>query len=205
MRTRRKARNSTQLEFAVFVQEAEVASQALAGHSREKRRAQRAKNKSTSRYSSTSYDKPWLAAVTADIKHSSTLRGGLILTAARMSELLDLELEVAGHPQHWQEKYDEFCDAQARFHAELEDEPAKIVAQIWARCRDLFRLYDAIHSVSDWDLHETLCSQAGAFPSEAGPETAKAQCLQNPSDLVVSLHFLVTVYGPGKRDNPAGL
>jgi hypothetical protein len=194
-----------QLEFPVFVQEAEFASQALADQSREKRRVQRAQRNTLGKSSSPSFDKSWLAAVTARIKYSSTLREGIILTSTRMSELLDLELECEGHPQHWQEKYDVVCDAQARYYAGLEDEPAKIVAQIWARCRDLFRLYYAIHSMSDWDLYETLCSGGAAFPAEAGPESAKAQCLQNHSDLVVSLHFLVTVYGPGKRNNPAGL
>ena len=205
MRTRRKTRNSMQLEFAVFVQEAEVASQALAGHYKERRRAQRAQSKNSKRSYSTSYNNPWLSAVTACIKHSSTLRGGMILTAARLSDLLDLELEVAGHSQHWEEKYDEFCDAQATYYAGLEDEPAKIVAQIWARCRDVFRLYYAIHSLTDWDLHQTLRSQAGAFSAEDGTEIAETKCLQNHADLVVSLHFLVTVYGPAKRNNQAGL
>ena len=192
MGQRRKARNSMQLEFTVLVQAAEVASQHLADQQTEKRRVAKARKKALCRVSSAGFGKSWLASVTAHISHSPTLREGVVLTSARISELLDLELRVEGYPQHWKEKYDEFCDVQARYYGGLEDESAGCVALIWAGCRDVFRLYYSIHSMSDWDLHETVCSEEGGDSAASNPESAEAQCLQNYSELVASLHFLIT-------------
>lgn len=198
----RKIGNSPQLEFTALVDAAEAESLGLLQKQKKKRRKEMvqliALRRPSARLQLTDYfslyEESWIEAARSQIKASSSLRGAIILTTSILSELLDLKIDQSEHPEHWKEKYDEFCDVHRRFYEGFDDEDSKIIGSIWEMCCGTFQLYYIINSLSDWDLFEGLCSGEEDTLEEYGQENALANQLERFSELATMVHFVTTEY-----------
>ena len=141
------------------------------------------------------YDHKWMLSVKAEIQRASSLRAGVVLTASRVSELLDLEIDRDHYDPEWKIQYDAFCRINQEAIGNPEDEADEFMKETWKDCAALFSLYYRLNDISDWALFETLSSGAWESPESAtgSNETAALESLMGTLEC---MHVLVTGLEP---------
>lgn len=141
------------------------------------------------------YDHKWMLTVKAEIQRASSLRAGVILTASRVSELLDLEIDRDHYDPEWKLQYDGFCRINLEAVGTPEDEADEFMRETWKDCAALFSLYYRINDISDWALFETLSS--GDWESQEPATSSKEiAALESLVATLECVHVLVTGLEP---------
>lgn len=105
-----------------------------------------------------------IRAVKAPIKQCAMLLECVVLTAARLEELVDLEIDQGGYAQEWKEKYAGFGEVKTSMHASPKEGDA-LVDAVWDLCAEVFTLCDALNNINDSSLYEKFCSGEEESPS----------------------------------------
>lgn len=188
------------MEFVALAAEAEAASRDLVARRKAQRRRERSQRRALREQepdlvAASGYDGAWIKAVKARIKQCATLRECVVLTAARLAELVDLEIDHDGYEQEWKENYAGFCELKKSMHTSSEEGDA-LVHAVWDLCAEVFRLYDTLNNINDWSLYENFCSAEEEKPEAASVQSKEQEFLAQHAERVAWLHILVTGYQP---------
>jgi len=197
---RRNRKNADQLEFVSLAAEAEAASRKLVAQRKAQRRWARMQGKALREPESglipaLGYNGEWIKTVKTRIKQCVTLCEGVVLTAARLAEPIDLEIDHDGHEQEWKEKYAAFCEIKKSMHATSE-KGDELVHAVWDSCAKVFSLYDALNTISEWSLYEKFCSGQEDKLEAASVQSKEKDFLEQYAERVAWLHILVAGYQP---------
>ena len=197
MQRQRRRKDNAQLEFPALVAAAEIASYEMAGQLQVRRRLERDRLKAIGlletpwRYQH-GFDNTWMKAVAERILQSTSLREGIVVTASRLAELLDLEIEGLGMHPHWKEKYDAFCAYKLGQQPSLEAEADKVLRAFWDTSAEIFKTYYALDSMNDAQLLEHICSGAVGDLKETDPSMRQTVILAFYSEIVFLMRRMVT-------------
>lgn len=197
MQRHRKYANPNQLEFAALVEAAENASREIAAQRRARRHWARDQRKAMCLLeapwrSRNGFNEAWLASTTKRIKQCASLREGIVLTACRLAELLDMDIETGVHDPKWKGNYARFCVYRRSLHDDPSDKADAILRVFWEEVRDLFKTYDALNRMDAWSLFERVCSGEIDDLKATNSCAKEAILLENYSAIVSLMHMLVT-------------
>jgi hypothetical protein len=194
-------KNSRQLEFSALVEAAESASREIAAQRKAQRRLAREQRDAVRllhapKGSKHGFNRPWMNAVTMRIRQSFTLREGIVFAASRLSELLDLEIELANEDPEWREKYDAFCDYKKSVYSSSEEDTDKMICMCWEFGRELFEIYYSINTINDWSLFEHFAPNDDGNNLSADFLVKQASRLDHCAEVVWWIHLLITNVAP---------
>ena len=201
MPLRRKRNDASQLEFDLLVEAAVNASREMAARRKARRREDRDWRKAVRLLeapwrSKHGFGRTCISAAAERIKHCASLREGIVLAASRLSELLDMEIEEGGENPGWREKYDAFCAYKKSVHGSSEDEADQMICAFWELSLEVFQIYYALDTMSDWSLFEHVCSCASDDLEAADVPGKQARMLEYYSQVVIWMHGLITKTDP---------
>ncbi len=185
------------MEFPALVAAAEFASYEMAGQLQTRRRFERDRRKAVRLLEAPwrchhGFNGSWMKTVADRILQSASLREGIVITASRLSELLDMEIEGLGMDREWKEKYDAFCAHKRGLYPSQEQEAEKMLGAFWDISGDIFKTYYALDSMNDAELLEHVCSGVLADLKDTETCTRQTVILAFYSEIVSLMRRMLT-------------